>query len=97
MPVTNNDSGPRRNATAAAMSLGVPTRPVADAAMLARMNSPAGPRSSACPIDVEMAPGLTALMRARRFPHCPDAATTRTTFARFAMAYAMPGSLKAAG
>ena len=46
VPVMNEALGPSRKAAAAAISSGVPRRPVADMAIIARMPSPTGEASS---------------------------------------------------
>lgn len=81
VPVMNAASGLSRNAAAAAMSSGVPIRPLGDESIMARIASPSSEASSVWLIGVEMMPGLIALIRAPRLPHVALAARTRMWFA----------------
>jgi hypothetical protein len=70
-------AGLSRKSTAAAMSSGVPIRPAADPSIIVFITGPHPPLSSCLPMDVEMIPGLTELIRAPRLPHEDAAAATR--------------------
>ena len=87
------EADPSRNAAAAAISSGVPSRPVPDASIMVRMSAPFAEASSCWPIGVEMIPGLIELIRAPRRPHRTLAVATRIWLARLAIPYAIPGSV----
>src|SRR5215217_9667049 len=62
-------SRPIRNAAAAPISSGLPTRPAAEALIIRWYASPAGELSSSKASGVLMMPGLIELRRAPRAPH----------------------------
>src|SRR5215211_6365035 len=97
VPVMKVPSRPIRNAAAAPISSGLPTRPAAEALIIRWYASPAGELSSSKASGVMMMPGLIELRRAPRSPHWTLAAWTRTMLARLASAYAAPELVTTSG
>src|SRR5215203_2355051 len=97
VPVMKVPSRPIRNAAAAPISSGLPTRPAAEALIIRWYASPAGELSSSKASGVMMMPGLIELRRAPRSPHWTLAAWTRRMLARLASAYAAPELVTTSG